>query len=572
MFQAPARSRTLAVAIPILLALAVVAQTGRFRASSSITYDETFFLGAGVKSLHEGRLDPDLATHGTAPLPMLVNVIPSLWSSGGAARARTNAWEGSGDRALIAGPRLLTTMTTLVPLVVMGFAWLHRRRGLLAATVGAGMLAFSPALLAHASLATSDAAFAFLATLAVLAIGRHLGSPTPSRSALAAVATGLAFSAKYTGALLIPCFAMGRLMDLVRACRDGGDVRSRLRRTACAGAEVAAFLMLAFVTAWACHGFQVDPTRTWLGLPSPQFARAFEIQLLHDEIGHPAFFLGERSLRGWRTYHPFTMLVKSSFPELALAAAGVWLAFRSRFRLDARADRERAMLILFVLILGAALIRSPINIGHRYTLALYPPIVLMAVDAMAKATAGRPSRRLWGAALIGGQVATSFVAAPDYLSYFNALAGGPDRAWRLLADSNIDWGQDLPALRAVIDREGLHRVALDYFGTASPSEYGVRGESVDVLGRSLDEYDALAVSVTRLHSVYPREGESRREVADVYRELRRVPPSFRAGNSIFVYDLRQPDARSAVRSSIEAARRPSPVQAAARESSRSSSR
>ncbi|WP_165249754.1 glycosyltransferase family 39 protein [Paludisphaera soli] len=568
--QASRRSRFPAATVPALLALAVVVQTGWSRESSSITYDETFYLGAGVRTLQEGRLDPDLAAHGTAPLPILTNVVPAAWLGG--ARPRAEAWKGSGDRESIAGPRLLTTLTTLVPLVVLAFEWLRRRRGLAAATVGAGMLAFSPALLAHASLATSDAAFAFLATLAALAMGRHLAAPSPARLACAAAAVGLAFSAKYTGILLVPCFVIGRLAGLLREVRTAEDARDLRRKTARAGADAAAFLALAFLVAWACHGFQVDPTRTWLGLPAPAFVRAFEIQLLHDRIGHPAFFLGERSLRGWRAYHPFTMLVKSTLPELALAVVGLGLAARERFRMDGRADRERAMLLLFVVLAGATLVRSPISIGHRYTLALYPPIVVLAVDSLARATAAVPSRRLWGAALIGGQVATSLLAVPDYLAYFNPLAGGPDREWKLLADSNIDWGQDLPALKSVIDREGLRRVALDYFGTASTAEYGIQADPADALARPLDEYDALAISITKLHSVYPREGESRRAIADVYPELRRIAPSFRAGRSIFVYDLRRPEARAAFAASIEIIRRPRAAQAAARESSRSIAR
>ena len=36
---------------------------------------------------------------------------------------------------------------------------------------------------------------------------------------------------------------------------------------------------------------------------------------------------------------------------------------------------------------------------------------------------------------------------PNYLAYFNLLAGGPAHGYQHLADSSLDWGQDLPALR-----------------------------------------------------------------------------------------------------------------------------
>ena len=68
-------------------------------------------------------------------------------------------------------------------------------------------------------------------------------------------------------------------------------------------------------------------------------------------------------------------------------------------------------------------------------------------------------------------VAESNTIRPDYLAYFNQLAGGPSEAYKHLADSSLDWGQDLPALKQWLEREGLQQpgagnVYLSYFGTA----------------------------------------------------------------------------------------------------------
>src|SRR5438876_11457836 len=40
---------------------------------------------------------------------------------------------------------------------------------------------------------------------------------------------------------------------------------------------------------------------------------------------------------------------------------------------------------------------------------------------------------------------------PHSLSYFNELAGRPDKGWEHLVDSNIDWGQDLLFLKTWMD-------------------------------------------------------------------------------------------------------------------------
>ena len=82
-------------------------------------------------------------------------------------------------------------------------------------------------------------------------------------------------------------------------------------------------------------------------------------------------------------------------------------------------------------------------------------------------------------AALAWHVAESITIRPDYLAYFNQLAGGPSEAYKHLADSSLDWGQDLPALKRWLDREGLQqpgagKVYLSYFGTARPDYYGIK--------------------------------------------------------------------------------------------------
>ncbi|MER3457301.1 MAG: phospholipid carrier-dependent glycosyltransferase, partial [Chloroflexota bacterium] len=46
---------------------------------------------------------------------------------------------------------------------------------------------------------------------------------------------------------------------------------------------------------------------------------------------------------------------------------------------------------------------------------------------------------------------------PYPLAYFNQLVGGPAQGYRVLADSNLDWGQDLKRLAAVLKAQGIER-------------------------------------------------------------------------------------------------------------------
>jgi hypothetical protein len=58
-------------------------------------------------------------------------------------------------------------------------------------------------------------------------------------------------------------------------------------------------------------------------------------------------------------------------------------------------------------------------------------------------------------------------SAPDYLAYFNIFVK-PENAWRLLTDSNLDWGQGLIALRAYQQQHPQEPLYLAYFGRSLP--------------------------------------------------------------------------------------------------------
>jgi hypothetical protein len=93
-------------------------------------------------------------------------------------------------------------------------------------------------------------------------------------------------------------------------------------------------------------------------------------------------------------------------------------------------------------------------------------------------------------ALVGIETART---APWYLSFFNAAVGGPGGGYRIVNDSNVDWGQGLIALREEMARQGITRIHLAYHGTVDPAIYGI--DYVPYLdGIPGPESDWLAVS------------------------------------------------------------------------------
>ena len=135
------------------------------------------------------------------------------------------------------------------------------------------------------------------------------------------------------------------------------------------------------------------------------------------------------------------------------------------------------------------------------------------------------------------------------------LLAGPWQNWsNILVDSNLDWGQDLPALKQVMEERGIDSVNLAYFGKAVPEVYGVRYRPLPgylrfMQGRELSAYNPYtpppgwyAISATSL-----RLGTLQPDTTDLYAPFRAMQPVDRAGYSIYLYKVEDPPGEQVVR-------------------------
>ena len=230
-----------------------------------------------------------------------------------------------------------------------------------------------------------------------------------------------------------------------------------------------------------------------------------------------AFLNGQFSTTGWWWYFPYAFAVKTTIPAMVVGLLALAALVRRWRRPDAGETwRQRATaslyagtpLLALTAVYGMFALATNLNIGHRHLLPAYPALCILAggaafwlqplfgrmrtpeaqdTEKRRKHRSGRqagPRTRLGVVgiatlAVLAWHVAESVTIRPDYLAYFNQLAGGPSEGYKHLADSSLDWGQDLPALKQWLDREGLTRpgagnVYLSYFGTARPDYYGIK--------------------------------------------------------------------------------------------------
>jgi hypothetical protein len=206
-------------------------------------------------------------------------------------------------------------------------------------------------------------------------------------------------------------------------------------------------------------------------VPLPHaYVVALDRQARGLEWGDPSYLLG-RSYHGGRwDYFLVLLATKTPVPILLLA---LWVgALVLRTRGQGRGDALLFLLGPAAALLAVASFGSQKQLGLRMVL----PVLPLGWCFIAVVLAGAPVDRLRdraAAVAVAAVACVSLAIHPDYLTYYNVLAGGPSRGHRVAVESNYDWGQDLIALRERVEQYGGGPIQLFYFGRVDPAIYGI---------------------------------------------------------------------------------------------------
>jgi hypothetical protein len=381
------------------------------------------------------------------------------------------------------------------------------------------------------------------------AFWRWWRSPTARRLVLCGLSLGLALAAK-ASAVLLPAMLVGILALL--AWRPGATPARSGPALPTAAAALAGIGALALAVLWAAYGgsFRMEPARIgpFDALPVPNYLQIFLFTARIAQESKPFWFFGELVAQPAWYFLPAAFLLKTPLPTLLLAigAAGQHSA----------AFREARLAVFLgvpaLLYAGVACFAMKVPQGLRFLLPLYPLLfVFMATRLVALA---RPLARVGALALGAWLAATSLLAHPHYLSYFNALIGGPERAHRIFADSNLDWGQDLPRLAHWLEERGNPKIRVALFGPQSPEAFGIRAWPLP--GCRPVDFGLLAISAAVLHGIHGARYPLPQPPPGCYAWLGQRQPIATLG-SILVFDLgprrgpgadtrKRPPARAAV--------------------------
>jgi hypothetical protein len=220
--------------------------------------------------------------------------------------------------------------------------------------------------------------------------------------------------------------------------------------------------MAAFgLTLWVVYGCPADPWQ-----PVHQLWSGIEEVAQHNARGHDSFFCGQVSHAGHWLFFPTVLLVKTPLPFLILSGFGALTVLCQN-----RQDWRYLLPLASVVAILAVAMAGRIHLGIRYVLPLYPMLAMIA-GVGAESLFVTRSIKSWVllSLLILGQLGVSVANFPDYLAYFNFLAGAEPE--RLLVDSDLDWGQDVNRVATELRVREIGRVFTALQGNSDLSQHG----------------------------------------------------------------------------------------------------
>jgi hypothetical protein len=543
-------------------------------ARKSITVDEIVMIPAAYYHLAAGNFQ---LVNEHPPLSKILAAVPLLLVQPDEARpVQTTAppdspdakwayqesfWENNPDLfgSLSFWPRVpMIALTAALGLVVFLFA--RELFGARAAVLAVALFALEPTVLAHGRVVQTDIPAAFGYLLLFFTLYRYNAAPAPRRAVILGVAAGVAILSKFSMLIAAPVLAVFFVVRLWRAPRRGQTRPTVLRHAALVA-------LAALLVVNAAYFFQHRPLvgadAQWIQKAFPSsggavtaaagalsyllpadFVLGVFFQIWHNGEGHSAGLLGMYSQRGWWYYFPVAFALKTTLPFLLLSLASLAWAAREWFK--TRDPRLLWLLVPFA-VYTVFVLFSHIDIGVRYYLPAYPFLFILGGALLERLLRSRRARRAGAfaaAALLCWAVVEAVRAYPDHMSYMNQLAGRAPHWW-YLSDSNVEWGDDVPALAEYLRERGETRArAMLLGGFLTMHHYGV--DFVNVLPPDpraeipATRYTAIGASFLNGSTVPLRwrtdgrlqTDEERVNTFDAYR--RRAPEAV-FGGSIYLY-------------------------------------
>lgn len=473
------------------------------QADKSVTVDEFCHYPSGIYNLltMDWSMDsesPPLIKCYTAVTSLITQPIININEI---LKLKTNAW-GLGYQFMYSNAEQYRSIFRYgrCAVILLGclLGWLIYRFGTQLYGQAGGLFAlflyvFNPNIIAHSSLTTIDIGATFFIFLSIYCFWRYLKRRDISSIIVAGVSLGLAQLSKFTAMLLYPVFIIVIALLAVEGWfskrnrnDDGGAISSK---------DICCFpviILISLVVINAGYFFSgsfrpieyyhfssnlLQNISAWLwdSFPVPlpfDYLTGFDNQMALSEGGvYTGYLMGEHSMGGWWNYYLIAFIIKNPLSLLAILILTITFWKRGSCT---KPEDDLCIWVPVIVYLFYFSFLTHIPIGVRYILPVFP-LIFLAAGSLANNLF--PGKKIWKLAvpvLAIAYILPAILVYPNYLSYFNIIAGGPGNGHRWLIDSNLDWGQDLPGLKKYMEKEGIKEIKLGYFGRVDPEIYGIK--------------------------------------------------------------------------------------------------
>ncbi len=504
----------------------------------SPTYDEPLHLTSGYSYLKTGKYYLNIYDH--PPLAEMFSAIPLLFYSP-KLETQHPSWEKyeqyvfadwflyrnrvSAEKMLNSGRLMILICSSLLGFMV--YRWAKELYGVIPGLFALALYVFSPDMLAHGTLVTTDLMLTGFYFLTIYTFWHWMNQSSRKNAVLAGICCGLALCTKFSAIVLFGILGLILVLSFITKKIRVSNGKLFLHFTIFV---VVLILVISVVYQFSSQGLYFEGLKR---------------TLIRLGGGRSSFLLGQYSTTGWKHYFLTTFLVKTPIPLVIFTLiAFLVIIYNKKWNSD-----EMLFLLLPAGIYFLLASFSKTQIGHRHILIAYPFLIVLASGVLRPVTLILSEAKWKGLifliipCLLIWYIFTNIKVHPWYISYFNEFIGGPQNGYNCLTDSNLDWGQGLKELGKYLNREKIRYVYLCYFGTGDPHYYNIKyvpigfidnltikertGDSITV---SKDDRIIFAISATNLKSTYYADKQQ-------FGWLEKYKPVKVIAYSILVYDL-----------------------------------
>ncbi len=416
--------------------------------------------------------------------------------------------------------------------VALVFLWTRREFGEFAGVMAALLFTTLPIVLAFSGMAYTDMPTACMQFAALFAFTTWLQKPSLRSTLVLGFAAALAFLVKLTTLLFLPSAAVAILLARWLVERRAGPAATG--RPDNWWSRLSLAFVVAVAVIWAGYGFSVGHVREEMRitpesmpsfqhfptplrnlarnlvlkdplLPAPALLRGAAISWTLNKSAPPAYLLGKVKNGGWWYFFLVGVGVKTPLPFLLLCLVGLWALFvRRPVRWTSIAPAASVLAVFFVSMF------VKYNAGVRHVMVVFPLLAVTAGCGCSFLWRAPEKWRMGGrAALLGlllWQCISSLNAHPDYIAYFNELAGrDPSRV--LVTGCDLDCGQDVFRLSQALRERNISHPNIAIWSSADMSRMSLPAFEIPQAFQPVSGWVAISVRSLRMgdlfHDTYP---------------------------------------------------------------------